>query len=170
MRYAWAMPLSQEDEPRIQVLLRTLSITAYAMFAGVALFAAIAAGIITQQTAPSTVAGLSIPLPAIGLALALGSLAASFVIKGALLRTASPGSAGDPEAFGKALARFQRATIVALALCEGACLFLIVLSIMEGPGALPWLAGLMVPIFGMVLHFPTRLRLDQFLSDSSQVH
>jgi len=159
--------MTPDDEARIAASLRAMSVMAASLGLGVVVFAVIALFVLTQQTPPPGTAGLNLPfpLPVLGVGLAFVMLGLSFVVKGKILRGASTRGSGAPAALEALLQRFQRATIVAMAQCEGSGFFLIVLVIISGKAHMVWLAGILLPLAGIIIHFPTREKLDQWLAE-----
>ena len=102
--------------------------------------------------------------PALGLVLAVFQTVFSFVMKGVLLKRARASSADSAHLVAQVLDAYRRATIIAMALCEGGAMLALVMTFVAG-GPAASLVGLVVPLGGMVFLFPSRVQVDQILHD-----
>ncbi|MCW8133719.1 MAG: hypothetical protein KIS92_25460 [Planctomycetota bacterium] len=144
--------------------LRVLQIVSLGLLSGVFTFCAVvvlvfasASGTPAPAAPAATVSSSGFELPAVGLALCLAAIPASFVVKGVLFRGGAGATGG--EVAGQ-LKRFRAGTIVATAICEGSAFALLVLVMLGGAAHAAWAAGVLIPLAGMILHFPTREKFE----------
>lgn len=146
-----------EREQQIGKALMAIRIVGLAIMAGVVVFSCVVYFLKTSGTYTGTGPNLPFPMAALGLVLCVPAIAASFVVKGVLWRAAK---GQDLKGL---LAAYTRGTIVAMALCEGPGMIVAAFTMIAPPADLPWLAGVVLPLVSMTLHFPTRVALDAHL-------
>lgn len=128
---------------------------------GLLVFAAIVILVLAPQNPSPTPQETPFPIPAIGLVICFVAIPFSFAIKGVLLKKTEASASIDA-----LLSRYRAATIVALALCEGGGFALLVLTFVSGAEYVIWAAGVLLPLAGMIMHFPTRLKFDGYRAES----
>ncbi|MCZ7647894.1 MAG: hypothetical protein M5U26_21990 [Planctomycetota bacterium] len=162
------MGLSAEEEGQVGKALIQLRLMGAALIMGVLSFLAVAAFLRGSGAFTGVAMSLPLPLPALGLLVGLGPLAFSFVLKGNLLRPESFAGLPPQDRLPRVLSRYRQATIVALALCEGGA-FMVLVSTLISTDSLVWAAAALVPMGGMIFHFPTRLALEACLDDARRL-
>lgn len=149
--------LDAEREQQTGKALLAIRIVGLAIMAGVLVFSGVVYFLKSSGTYTGGGPSLPFPMAALGLALCVPAIAASFVIKGVLLRAAKG------QNLKAQLAAYTRGTIVAMAMCEGPGMIIAAFAMVAPPAELPWLAGVALPLVSMTLHFPTRVALDAYL-------
>ncbi|MCK6473236.1 MAG: hypothetical protein L6R28_15945 [Planctomycetes bacterium] len=155
--------LDSERELQTGKALLVIRIVGLAIMAGVLVFSGVVYFLKSSGTFTGAGPDLPFPLAALGLALCVPAVAASFVIKGVLWRAAK---GQDLKA---QLAAYTRGTIVAMALCEGPGMIIAAFALVAPPDELPWLAGVALPLVSMTLHFPNRVALDAHLDAANRL-
>lgn len=146
--------------------LKLLQVVCMALISGVFTFCAVVVVIFTSKPAGTAVARAAFDLPVLGLGLCLIALPASFVIKSVLFRRSmSEQPGGDPTM--DLFKRYRAGTIVATAVCEGSAFALLVFVMLGGSSYAVWATGVLIPLAGMMLHFPTRDKFEQLLADTN---
>lgn len=154
--------MSGDAEQKINETLMRLRIFAAALFMGVVIMTVVFLFLLTLAPLKNTPP--AIPMPAIGLAFAIAQTFLAFVMKSMLLRRQQFADRDPDRVVPQVLAAYQKATLVSMALCEGGAFFAIVM-VFVGGGPLGWFTGVVVPVAGMVLLFPTRVAIDQIIQD-----
>ena len=154
-------------EERIQQALRTGRWVACALLLGLIVFYTVILCLLTAgRPGQWPRITLPFPLPVLSLALALVMVAVSFLVKRALLSSIRRLAGEKPLAFGSLLMGFRVATVTALGLCEAGGFVIAIGVLVAGPGELAWLATGLLPLLGIVAHFPTREAADRLLFES----
>jgi FtsH-binding integral membrane protein len=112
--------------------------------------------ILAQQAEPMQ--GMDIIIY-IGAVMALANVPLSFVLKEQTLRKLHP-NASIPEI----VSAYRTGTIVALALCEGACTFAAITMYVTRL-VVPAFAIFAAPFFAMLVHFPTEAKLETLINN-----
>jgi hypothetical protein len=157
--------MDDELERELRVSLRTTQAIVGCLAVGVLTFYVIVI-VLSLTNALKIAAPRGVPLPEIGCGMAVVTVLLSFLVKGLVLSRARQDAKDLPDPIGVLLQRYRVANIMAGALCEGGAFAVGGFVLISGPGNLPWLCGGLISLLGFALHFPTREKMDAFLSES----
>ncbi|MBI3828262.1 MAG: hypothetical protein HY291_02015 [Planctomycetes bacterium] len=150
-----------DPEAEIESGLGIMQKIAGSLMSGLLVFTAVTVLVVAPGNPSPTPEEMSFPIPAIGLIMCLVMLPISFVVKGVVLK--QPLSSGSLD---ERIARYRSGTIIALALCEGAGFALLLTTIVAGAHYVSWAACVLIPLAGMIMHFPTRTKFEQSFEDA----
>jgi hypothetical protein len=156
---------AEEREVQIANVMQITRMVGYSMFLGVAVFYVLILFLLNQPGAGQR------PVPiaaAIGVVLSLLLVALSYVAKALLfgrekLRTQSP-----KPALPALLRSYRFGSLAGMGLSEAGAFVMAVCVLLAGPSYRLWLAAGAVSVAAMVLHLPSRDKLDGYLAEADQ--
>lgn len=146
----------ETQDPLVRGML-ALRVASMGLCLGICVFAGVVVALLAVNPPPPANFGLPFSPAAMGLGFCLAAVPVSLFLRDALLQI-PPAHAGTDAIF----ARFRVTTLVPLAVCDGGGFALLVLVLLSGPTYVYWVAGILAPLAGMALHFPTDLKYAQY--------
>lgn len=122
---------------------------------GICIFAGVVVALLSTNPPPVNY-GLPFSPAALGFGFCLIAVPVSLFLRVALMKIPPANASADA-----IFARFRVATLVPLAVCDGGGFALLVCVFLSGPAYMYWIAGILVPLAGMMLNFPTDLKYAQ---------